>query len=468
MLARVPLVAATLLLALLCFLPILDWLESPDSTSRSSSDGRPGLPSVSASGPNRVFQREAPSGLLTQLPRSRGDRTAVPTSQSSNGEPVSVAFDSSNYDPAAPRRVSDRVTLEGNWLEDFRVDYTLDSDLTQRVDRVLSRGRVKRGHVIVLDPASGRLLAYASTDPENFPVTRAYPAASLMKVVTAAAVLEQAPQAAARGCRFRGSPYRLTRARLNPPRHGRAVSFEGALATSNNQCFAQLAVNDLGDQVLLQAINRFGLLSAAAPGHAPGRVNRGTGDYDLGRLGCGLAGCRITPLHAARLAATLATGESVEPWWVERVLDSRGRELNLPERPQPQRVMSPDLADELRLMLVRTTTRGTARSAFRDRRGRPLLGPVQVAGKTGNLSGTEPRGRYEWFIGVAPAESPSVAVAVLQVHGDLWWKKSSEIAAEVYSEIFCESGTCSAELAHRYTGLLGDYVAPTFLSESGR
>ena len=61
---------------------------------------------------------------------------------------------------------------------------------------------------------------------------------------------------------------------------------------------------------------------------------------------------------------------------------------------------------ELRELMVGVVARGTAKSAFRDTRGRPLLGPVRVAGKTGSLSGVDPKGRYEWFIGVAPAESP--------------------------------------------------------------
>jgi cell division protein FtsI/penicillin-binding protein 2 len=164
------------------------------------------------------------------------------------------------------------------------------------------------------------------------------------------------------------------------------------------------------------------------------------------------------------MAASLATGESVEPWWVDRVLDGRGEELLLPRRPANRRILTPVLAEELRGMLVRTTTRGTARSAFRDRRGRPKLGSIHVAGKTGNLSGRDPKGRYEWFIGVAPADDPSVAVAVLQVHGDLWWAKSSQIAADVLSEVFCERRRCEPELAARYTGALGSAVAPVFLS----
>ena len=101
-------------------------------------------------------------------------------------------------------------------------------------------------------------------------------------------------------------------------------------------------------------------------------------------------------------------------------------------------------------MLVDTTKNGTARRAFRDSRGRPLLGSVQVAGKTGSLSGTEPDGRYEWFIGVAPADSPRVAIATVLVQGDLWWRNSSQVAADVLHGVFCEGRRCSAERASRF------------------
>jgi cell division protein FtsI/penicillin-binding protein 2 len=140
----------------------------------------------------------------------------------------------------------------------------------------------------------------------------------------------------------------------------------------------------------------------------------------------------------------------VAPRWVDRVVDAEERELPLPAVSAPRRVLSPDLAAELRAMLVDTTTRGTARSAFRKRNGRPLLGPVRVAGKTGSLSGENPTGRYEWFIGVAPAEEPRIAVATLLVQGDLWWRNASQIAAEVLRRAFCTGGTCRPENAERW------------------
>jgi peptidoglycan glycosyltransferase len=404
----------------------------------------------------------APAEIVERLPGIAGQLSA------SHPDTDDVRLTSTALDPAAAARIveqlpvpQDRADLEGP----LRVEYSLDSELTRRIVNVLRRARVRRGHVIVLDPSSGRVLSYVSTDPDSFPPYRAYPAASLVKVVTAAAALDFAPEEARRPCRYRGNPYRLTRSRLKPPRAGRETSLAGALAMSNNQCFAQLAVNTLGRDALLAAIGRFGWLDAPAPGHEAGVVGSPEDDYALGRLGSGLAGSRITPLHAASLAASLATGESVEPWWVERVLDGRGKELLLPRRPANRRIMTAALAEELREMLARTTSRGTARSAFRDRRGRPKLGSIRVAGKTGNLSGRDPNGRYEWFIGTAPAEEPSVAVSVLQLHNDLWWAKSSQIAADVLAEVFCERGRCEPELAARYTGALGSAVAPVFLTD---
>jgi peptidoglycan glycosyltransferase len=376
-----------------------------------------------------------------------------------------------NFDPVAPRRLMERLPVPPDRPDlpgPLRVEYSLDAELTRRVFRVLRAGRVTQGHVIALDPNTGRVLVYASTDPEQFPPTRAYPAASLVKVVTAAAALQHVPDMARAPCRYRGSPYRLTRSRLRPPRFGRAVSLERSLATSNNQCFAQLAVNAVGLDALVATISRFGWLEEPAPGHSAGVASGGEDDYDLGRLGCGLGQCRITPLHAVQLAASLARGELVEPWWIDRVVDGQGRDLALPPRRLPRRIMAPELADELRDMLVRTTASGTARSAFRDRRGRPRLRDIRVAGKTGNISGSQPRGRYEWFVGVAPADDPAVAIAVLQLQGNLWWRRSSEIAADVLVEVFCERGSCSPDLASRFTGSLGTAVAPVFLSESGR
>ena len=264
-----------------------------------------------------------------------------------------------------------------------------------------------------------------------------------MKVVTAAALLRHAPDAARRNCHYSGSPWELNPHQLKPPpTGGRVASFRHAIAISNNQCFARYAVSDVGEAVLLEEIRRVGLLDSPGAGHASGRVLPVRGQLSLGHLGSGMAGSFITPLSAARLASALAEGELVQPYWIRRVVDAGDNPLALPRRREPQTGWSPRVAAELRNLLVNVTEHGTARSAFHDRSGRPRLGPIRVAGKTGTVTGRHPVGRYQWFIGVAPAEAPRIAIATVVVDDSGRGNGAARVAVAALAEAFCEEGRC--------------------------
>jgi hypothetical protein len=420
---------------------VLGWITQPMGAvvaSLREPASVAAAPEVAAPGPSDA-KASPPAKLLRRLPVSRAALDLPATAAGGGSTPGRL------YETIPAERFGPRI--QGP----LRVEYTFDAELMKDVFAILKRGRVALGNVVVMEPRSGRVLAYAATDLEHFPPTRSYPAASLVKIITAAAALDRSPQTARLPCRYRGSPYRLTESRIDPPAHGNTVSLRRALATSNNQCFAQLAVHALGVQPLLDAIDRFGWLSAPAPAHAAGSADAGEERIDVGRLGCGLAGSRITPLHAAQLASTLAHGELIAPRWIERIVDGEGRDLSVPESGLPRRVLSPQLTRELRDMLVDTTRSGTARRAFRGRAGRPLLGSVSVAGKTGSLSGKAPDGRYEWFIGVAPADDPRIAIATVLVQDDLWWRNASQVAADVLRVVFCSRKECRADNANRFS-----------------
>jgi penicillin-binding protein A len=438
---------ATLASATFASVVVLGWAVDPFSPVRAASQWETppvsaGAPPVADAPPETAPDSPAPGAVpLFLLER-------VPITRAALSLPITGA---DAHPESMPGHLFERVPALNEQDRAYTVEYTLDAQLMQQVFEVLENGHVGLGNVVVMDPNQGRVLAYASTDPQRFPPTRLYPAASLVKVITAATVLGLDPAAARMPCRFRGSPYRLTASRIDPPRRGNEVTLERALATSNNQCFAQLAVHHVGVAPLLEALGRFGWLSVPAPAHASGEANPGEGRLDTGRLGCGLAGCRITPLHAAQLAAALVHGELVTPHWIERVWDPDGRELALPGMATGREILSPALTEELRGMLVETTRSGTARRAFRKRNGQPLLGSVAVAGKTGSLSGKNPDGRYEWFIGVAPAESPRVAIAAVVVQDRRYWRTASQVAAGVLESVFCERGRCDAARVDRFT-----------------
>ncbi len=416
---------------------------------------RPGLASGTAHGLPPV-SAQPPGGWSVPEPIPGELLAVLPPGARAPGQVVTVATpeDEAPEGGGFVERILRPGDAPSDWVE---VEYTIDPALDAQVREVLVQGRVPLGHVIVMDPADGAVLSYVSTDPDTFPATRTYPTASLMKVVTAAAVLRRAPEAATRSCRYAGSPYVVRTRHLKPPTNGgRVDSFWRSLAISNNQCFARLAVRDLGAEAVLQEMTALGLLESPAPGHAAGVVDAIESPLELGHLGSGLAGSFISPLAAVRLAGVLARGQTVRPRWIARARDARGRELLLPLREEPQQVWPPELYAELRELLVGVTARGTAKSAFRNERGRPMLGPVRVSGKTGRLSGKNPEGRYEWFIGVAPAENPSIAIATVVVNSPLWWSSASQIAARVLHGIFCPDGACRPEAARR---LRSDTVA---------
>lgn len=398
------------------------WLLGPangaraqDATGDTLADDRPPIATTLAPLPARLLER-LPPGARRPL------------------EQVDVAERDGSYGPRFVERLGDG---------DLEIEYTVDPRLDARVRAVLERARVSLGHVILMDPASGEVFSYASTDPESFPATRAYPTASLMKVVTAAALLRNAPAAAGRECRYVGSPWELSVRQLTPPlRGGHVDSFRHAIAISNNQCFARYAVADVGEEALLEEMRTAGLLDSPAAGHAAGRVGPIHSRLSLGHLGSGMAGSFITPLAAARLAATLAEGKLVTPYWIASAHDSAGNPVGLPRRAEPNPIWPATIARRLREALVDVTEEGTARRAFRTRDGRARLGPVRVAGKTGTVTGRDPYGRYQWFVGLAPAEAPRVAIAAVVVNGPGRGHRAAEVAARVLSGIFCTSERC--------------------------
>jgi cell division protein FtsI/penicillin-binding protein 2 len=343
-----------------------------------------------------------------------------------------------------------------------RIHLTLDPRLQRLTDHVLADHQTPYAAAVVLSVDSGRVLALAgrsTVEPERTAAELTLqpwaPAASVFKLVTAAALVEAGVKPAQRVC-YHGGVHSVEADNLSPQRQldhtCRTLAY--GLARSQNAILARLAHEHLDADGLDKTARAFGF-GAALPFDLPVIPSEldvpRTDPLAFARVASGFWQSTLSPLHGAWLAATLARGGEAPPLrLVDRVVDRAGNTLE-PEVPAPRRVISEAAARAVGRMMVGTTEFGSARHGFHDpRTGRPLLPGIAVAGKTGSLNRQEPFLAYSWFVGFAPANRPEVAIAVLLADDVAVQLKAHEVAAELLAGYFAGTSEMpSVEVAAR-------------------
>ena len=318
---------------------------------------------------------------------------------------------------------------------------TLDARLQKKLQRTLTSYDVPYGATVLLDPRTGRVLAMAEhtrgqPQATNLSLKAISPAASIFKIVTAAALLEQGYSPEEPVC-YHGGNHRLAPRLLadDSRRDSACLPLSAAFGHSANVVFAKLADRGLTPEVLRAVAARF-LFNATIPFPSPVETSRAEIPEDrfgLANTAAGFGDVRLSALHAALLAAVVANrGVLVPPWVVELV---QGTEP-APPLAEPMRIIDERVAEALGAMMRETVTRGTAQRAF-SRPPRELRG-VHVAGKTGSLNEQRPFRDHTWFVGYAPAEDPQVVVASVVVNGPLWRVRAPWVAREALAAYFAD------------------------------
>ncbi len=355
--------------------------------------------------------------------------------------PLLNGFNPLRHEPEVSRRGRSVVApLERN----ASAALTLNPELQAHIMREMARYEIPYGAVVAIEPATGRILAYASYSKENRAAgdlvrDATPPAASVFKLVTAAALLDRHASKKkirpdTRTC-YGGGARRLTQSHLehNPRRDKTCVTLTEAMASSANAVFAKLAHEHLDAPTLRRYASAFGF------GHAlpfdiaaqPSPAEVPTDPLEFARTAAGFWHMHMSPLHGATIAATIAhDGTMLRPALVDSITDPKGRVVYRHEPSVVRAVIPRHTARLLTQVMSRTVSAGTARSAFYDPAGKPFLPGVKIAGKTGSLTATDPYRAYSWWVGFAPAEAPTIALAALVVNGPKWRIKGSYLARE--------------------------------------
>ena len=343
------------------------------------------------------------------------------------------------YEPDNPevRRVIDRP-------RDVRltIDARLETRAAQILERQLHQAGKEKGALVVLDPASGDLLALVSyplppvgpgeesaaepdSDSANPYLDRAryglYPPGSTFKLVTAMSALrkdsalEHAQYSCIRlpdgrvGNYMRGSNRPIRDDVLDKAPHG-TLDLERATIVSCNAYFAQLGTYDVGAQPLFETANLLGI--AVASPNTPEQLKK-----SLPQSSYGQGQVVASPFQMARVAATVANGGVLpDTHWI---LDKTPASVT--ERPQ---VLSPDAAATIARFMREVVTSGTGRRAS--------AAAVPIAGKTGTAELADAPS-HAWFVGFAPAGKAAkrVAFSILIENGQYGGAYPAAAAAEI-------------------------------------
>jgi len=313
----------------------------------------------------------------------------------------------------------------------------LDAELQRAAARALDEARALSGAVVLVDVASGQVLAVAEVGvrtPGELLLKPNAPAASLFKIVTTTALYERGHVGPKDRVCTRGGLRNIDASHLEAARGPGAVCapFQEALAVSRNAAYAQLSTAKLKRTDLLEVAEAFGFngsLSLDLVGQV-GLLEVPFNDLDFARTAAGFENSSLSVFGATGLALTIASGGA-----------PRAMHLSAEQEAQePARIIDEKTASRIRRSMELAVQSGTAHDAFVNEDGHNYLGYIQVAGKTGTLKPSRTSPTSSWFIGFAPSQKPTVAVGLLLKISDHWHKKAATTARDLLRYYFARRG----------------------------
>jgi cell division protein FtsI/penicillin-binding protein 2 len=310
----------------------------------------------------------------------------------------------------------------------YNVSVSLDPELQRYLLKRMDRRNSRYIGIVAMNAKTGRLLAmagYNRIDPDQNPCLMAdHPAASLFKIVTAAAAVEENGYTAGTRFKFNGFKHTLYKRQLTDKtnRYTNAISLKDSFAQSVNPVFGKIGALYLDKQALATFGDAF-VFNRAVEFELPWPTSHLAVEddaYHRAEIASGFnRQTTLSPLHGAVIvSAVVNDGVPVEPTLVDRIVDQTGSPIYRSEPRYLAPAMSPQTADVLEQLMVATVTAGTARKTFRGFSRNKVLSHLNLGGKTGSIYNRAHDARYDWYVGFATEKNGTekLVVSVVVAH----------------------------------------------------
>jgi membrane peptidoglycan carboxypeptidase len=327
-----------------------------------------------------------------------------------------------------------------------KIEYNFNENLTGYVKGLLKQYHTDYTTVTVVDNETGKVLSAVGYQGKNnkfdktLIMSSTHPSASLIKVVTAAELLQNTNVKKDTMFDFRGRSTTLFKYQLNDSRgrSGKTQSFETAFAKSNNVIFGKAAIKNTTSENLVKMAEGFGFNQSILKEMLTlkSEIKKTNDEYAFAELASGYnIDTNISPIHAAMMASVVANeGILKTPKLISKITDSKTGESLWQESNDEKRVISTETSKELQELMSMTIEGGTARKSFRHMKG-GYKDALEIGGKTGHITGGTPFGKRDWFTAYAiPREKvggKGISISVMNVNVKKWHIKSAQLAKSV-------------------------------------
>jgi len=344
-------------------------------------------------------------------------------------------------------RLTDQFILQNDGKR-FFIRTSIHAKLQQYIGRMLERSRTLQSAVVVLNPHDGHIKAMVNYDAngnsDNLCFKANFPAASLFKIVSAAAAIESAGFTPDKTLFFQGNKHTLYKYQLKTKkgRYTTQTKLRRAFASSNNSVFGKIGIYDLGQNVLAKYADKF-FFNQRIPFEFPlaaSRIDVPEDEFGLAEIASGFnKRTLISPLHAALLSSVAANNGSMPmPWLVESVRNESNEIIYQARQRVLEATVSPKTAADLKILMEDAVKYGTSRKSFRKLRRKKIFKSVDLGAKTGTINDSMDRYKYDWLTAFAlsAAGDRDICVGVLAVHGKILGTRATEMARAIINYYF--------------------------------
>ena len=349
-----------------------------------------------------------------------------------------------------PKGLNEKSVAAGHSLV-LTIDEVVQYIAEKELDEAVNRAGAKSGTIIVTNPKTGAILAMAVSprfDPNtvgalspdrwrNRALTDSYEPGSTMKVVLAAAALEE--KVMSPGSMIFGEHGQMAVANTIIHDHEKSgwMTFAQMIQRSSNIGAAKVGMA-LGDWRLYDYLKEFGFGDKSdidLPGEVSGllRSPREWGRRSVASISMGQE-IGVTPVQMVAAIGAIANGGLLmKPHVMSEIRNTKNLPIAQTKPQTRRRVISAETAGTLTHIMEGVVTNGTG--------GKAAIPGYRVAGKTGTAQKIDPRtGAYSStllvgsFVGFVPAEDPQLAMIVVidEPRGEGW---GGVVAAPVFRKV---------------------------------